>query len=47
MTNDKKHNALELLEKLSKAYDMIRRAQSKKMYGKNLTIPQFSVLEIL
>lgn len=44
---DKKQTALDLWEKLSKAYDKVRRVQSKQMYEYKLTTPQFGVLDIL
>ncbi len=44
---DKKQTALELWEKLSKAYDKVRKVQSKQMFEQKLTTPQFGVLEIL
>jgi len=44
---DKKQTALDLWEKLSKAYDKVRRVQSKQMFEHKLTTPQFGVLEIL
>ncbi len=44
---EKKQNALELWEKLSKAYDKVRKVQSRQMFEQNLTTPQFGVLEIL
>lgn len=44
---DKKQTALDLWEKLSKAYDKVRRVQSKQMFEQKLTTPQFGVLEIL
>lgn len=47
MQNEKKQIALELWEKLSKAYDKVRKVQSKQMFGEKLTTPQFGVLEIL
>ncbi len=47
MPSEKTKMALELWEKLSKAYDKLRRVQSKQMFEKKLTAPQFGVLEIL
>lgn len=44
---DKKQTALDLWEKLSKAYDKVRKVQSKQMFAEDLTTPQFGVLEIL
>jgi MarR family transcriptional regulator, 2-MHQ and catechol-resistance regulon repressor len=44
---DKKQTALDLWEKLSKAYDRVRKVQSKQMFEQKLTTPQFGVLEIL
>jgi MarR family transcriptional regulator, 2-MHQ and catechol-resistance regulon repressor len=44
---DKKLSALDLWEKLSKAYDKVRKVQSKQMFEQKLTTPQFGVLEIL
>ncbi|KAF0152203.1 MAG: MarR family transcriptional regulator [Ignavibacteria bacterium] len=44
---DKKQTALDLWEKLSKAYDKVRRVQSKQMFEYKLTTPQFGVLDIL
>ncbi len=43
----KQQMTVELLEKLSKAYDKFRKAQVKQMYGEKLTAPQFQVLEVL
>lgn len=39
--------ALELWDKLSKAYDKVKRVQAKQMFENKLTAPQFGVLEIL
>ncbi len=47
MASEKKQMALELWEKLSKAYDKYKRIQAKQMFSENLTAPQFGVLEIL
>lgn len=47
MSTDKKQLSLELWDKLSKAYDKVRRMQSKQMFHEKLTTPQFGVLEIL
>ena len=47
MPIEKNKVALELWEKLSKAYDKVRKVQSKQMFEKNLTAPQFGVLEVL
>ena len=47
MPIEKNKAALELWEKLSKAYDKVRKVQSKQMFEKNLTAPQFGVLEVL
>ncbi|KAF0139806.1 MAG: MarR family transcriptional regulator [Ignavibacteria bacterium] len=44
---DKKQSALDLWERLSKAYDKVRKVQSKQMFEQKLTTPQFGVLEIL
>jgi MarR family 2-MHQ and catechol resistance regulon transcriptional repressor len=44
---DKKQSALDLWEKLSKAYDKVRKVQSKQMFEQKLTTPQFGVLEVL
>ena len=47
MAVDKKQMALDLFEKLSKAYDKYKKVQAKQMFSENLTAPQFGVLEIL
>jgi len=47
MPGDKNKVALELWEKLSRAYDKIKRVQSRQMFENKLTAPQFGVLEIL
>jgi MarR family transcriptional regulator, 2-MHQ and catechol-resistance regulon repressor len=47
MTHDKKQVALDLFEKLSKAYDKAHKVQAKQMFEENLTSPQFGVLEII
>ena len=47
MASEKKQMALELWEKLSKAYDKYKKIQAKQMFTENLTAPQFGVLEIL
>lgn len=47
MTHDKKQIALDLFEKLSKAYDKAHKVQAKQMFEENLTAPQFGVLEII
>lgn len=47
MATEKKQMALDLWEKLSKAYDKYKKVQAKQMFGENLTAPQFGVLEIL
>jgi len=41
------NSSVVIWEKLSKAYDKMRRVQSKQMYGQNLTAPQFGVMEVL
>jgi hypothetical protein len=41
------NSSVVIWEKLSKAYDKMRRVQSKQMYGQNLTAPQFGVMEFL
>ncbi|MFA3783768.1 MarR family winged helix-turn-helix transcriptional regulator [Melioribacteraceae bacterium 4301-Me] len=38
---------VDLLDKLSKAYDKFRKVQIKQMYKEKLTAPQFQVLEVL
>lgn len=47
MSTEKKQQVLELWDKLSKAYDKVKRLQSKQMFQEKLTTPQFGVLEIL
>lgn len=47
MASEKKQLALELWEKLSKAYDKYKKIQAKQMFAEHLTAPQFGVLEIL
>ncbi|MCX6169042.1 MAG: MarR family winged helix-turn-helix transcriptional regulator [Ignavibacteriales bacterium] len=47
MASEKKQLALDLFEKLSKAYDKYHKVQAKQMFSENLTSPQFGVLEIL
>lgn len=47
MPGEKNKMALELWEKLSRAYDKIKRVQSRQMFENKLTAPQFGVLEIL
>ncbi len=47
MPGEKNKMALELWEKLSKAYDKVKRVQSKQMFENKLTAPQFGVLDIL
>ncbi len=47
MASEKKQLALDLWEKLSKAYDKYKKIQAKQMFAENLTAPQFGVLEIL
>jgi MarR family 2-MHQ and catechol resistance regulon transcriptional repressor len=47
MMHDKKQVALDLFEKLSKAYDKAHKVQAKQMFEENLTAPQFGVLEII
>lgn len=47
MPGEKSKMALELWEKLSKAYDKVKRVQAKQMFENKLTAPQFGVLEIL
>ena len=47
MASEKKQMALDLWEKLSKAYDKYKKIQAKQMFTENLTAPQFGVLEIL
>lgn len=47
MDGEKNQVALELWDKISKAYDKGRKAQVKQMYGEKLTAPQFGVLEVL
>jgi MarR family transcriptional regulator, 2-MHQ and catechol-resistance regulon repressor len=47
MASEKKQMALDLFEKLSKAYDKYHKVQAKQMFSENLTSPQFGVLEIL
>lgn len=43
----KQQLTVELLDKLSKAFDKFRKVQLKQMYGEKLTAPQFQVLEVL
>jgi len=45
--NEASTSSVVIWEKLSKAYDKMRRVQSKQMYGQNLTAPQFGVMEVL
>lgn len=45
--NETSNASIVIWEKLSKAYDKMRRVQSKQMYGQNLTAPQFGVMEVL
>ncbi len=45
--NEVSTSSVVIWEKLSKAYDKMRRVQSKQMYGQNLTAPQFGVMEVL
>ena len=45
--NEVATSSVVIWEKLSKAYDKMRRVQSKQMYGQNLTAPQFGVMEVL
>ncbi len=45
--NEIPNSSVVIWEKLSKAYDKMRRVQSKQMYGQNLTAPQFGVMEVL
>lgn len=40
-------SSIVIWDKISKAYDKMRRVQSKQMYGQNLTAPQFGVMEVL
>lgn len=47
MDLEKNKMALELWDRISKAYDKGRKAQVKQMYGEKLTAPQFGVLEVL
>jgi len=47
MMNEISNSSVVIWEKLSKAYDKMRRVQSKQMYGQNLTAPQFGVMEVL
>ena len=41
------NSSVVIWEKLSKAYDKLRKVQSKHMYGQNLTAPQFGVMDVL
>ena len=45
--NDTLNSSILIWDKLSKAYDKLRKVQSKQMYGQNLTAPQFGVMEVL
>ena len=45
--NEVLNSSIVIWEKLSKAYDKMRRVLSKQMYGQNLTAPQFGVMEVL
>ena len=45
--NEISNSSVVIWEKISKAYDKMRRVQSKQMYGQNLTAPQFGVMEVL
>ncbi|MGK9476250.1 MarR family winged helix-turn-helix transcriptional regulator [Melioribacter sp. OK-6-Me] len=47
MSLEKTEAALKLIEKLSRTADKIRKVQAKYVFEKNLTAPQFAVLEIL
>ena len=44
---NKAAQALELWDRLSRAYDKVRKAQVKQMSEEKLTAPQFNVLEVL
>lgn len=47
MANGKSNTALELWDKLSHAYDVMRKTHSRQVATHNLTAPQFHVLEVL
>ncbi len=47
MLSEKTEAALKLIEKLNRTADKIRKVQAKYVFEKNLTSPQFAVLEIL
>ncbi|MDX9923164.1 MAG: MarR family transcriptional regulator [Ignavibacteriaceae bacterium] len=47
MDTTKSKLALDVWEKLSKAYDKVRKVQVKQMYEQKLTAPQFQVLDVL
>lgn len=47
MQTEKGEAALQLMEKITKTSDKLRRLQAKYMFEQNLTAPQFGVLEIL
>lgn len=47
MENAKSTQSLELWDRLSRAYDKVRKAQVKQMSEEKLTAPQFNVLEVL
>ena len=45
--NETLNSSILIWDKISKAYDKLRKVQSKQMYGQNLTAPQFGVMEVL
>lgn len=47
MANGKHNNSLDLWDKLSHAYDSIRKTHSRQVATHGLTAPQFHVLEVL
>ena len=47
MAAERKNNVLELWKAMSKAYDSLRKAQTKEISKYKLTAPQFGVLEVL
>ena len=47
MSDAKSQQALDLWNKLSKAYDSVRKSHVKQMSANKLTAPQFHVLEVL
>jgi MarR family 2-MHQ and catechol resistance regulon transcriptional repressor len=47
MQEERTKIALDLWDRLSRAYDKVRKAQVKQMSGQKLTAPQFNVLDVL